>query len=250
MSAAGAAGSVALALGAGVAPAAGAPAAHRAAYGNIYTTSQAGYRTGFGTGWRFRWVITRVKVFGCGDGAAMHGWQANRVMLGANSRALQAGVSVGCATMGAGAPVTYSLTRRGETAKAGLLPVHPRAGQWVSLSVYYDQQAGEARFGASLRRGSVTRSVRIGKQASFLGAQAGSVFGRTGLHRVGPLVTGQFTDSHVTSYNVTRGTLMGPWPTNPVLATERAEPAGLLIARPSPLRADGAVFAVRQARGD
>jgi hypothetical protein len=250
MTVAGAAGAVALALAASAAPAAAAPAAPRVVFGNLYTTSQAGYRTGFGTGWRFRWVVTKVKVFACGDDAAMHGWEANGVVLGANTRRIQAGLSVGCATMGAGAGVQYKLVRRGKTVKEGLLSLSPRAGTWVELSIYYDQGMGRIQFGAKHRHGSVTRSIRIGRKADFLGAQVASMFGKTGRKRFHPIRVGHFIDTHVTSYNVTRGTLLGPWPTNRVLATRDAEPTGFLIARPTRLHGGGSAFAVWQVGGN
>jgi hypothetical protein len=250
MTVAGAAGAVALAIGASAAPAAAAPAAPRVIYGNLYTTSQAGYRTGFGTGWRFRWAVTRVRVFACADEGALHGWEANGVVLGANSRRIQAEISVGCATMGAGAGVEYKLTRRGKRVKQGLLSLHPRAGERVQLSIYYDQGKGRIEFGAKLRRASVTRSIRIGRKADFLGAQIGSMFGKTDHKKFHPVRVGHFTDCHVTSYNVTRGTLLGPWPTNRVLATKGAKPTGFLIARPGRLRAGGAAFPVWQYGGN
>ena len=214
--------------------------------GPIYTMDQAGYRAGFATGWRFRWITTTFPVLSCGDEAAQHGWTGNGAQLGANSGKWNAAIGAGCDS-GGGADVAYQITTNGVAGTPVLLSsVTPAAGDRLTVSIYYDRKAGALRFTATDRTtgDSVTRSVGASRFINYFGAEAGSQFGGTVSAPPTKVKTGAFSQCALTSYNVRRGTMLGPWPTSQVKATSDGTPGGDLIANAPVLFNRGANFGV------
>ena len=125
----------------------------------------------------------------------------------------------------------------------GTLPLSPRVGDQLALSIYYDQH-GHDYFTASDTTQHITRTIRL---------PAGSVIYNHGFMIGGSLLNYppqadtrlvQFTGSRVTTYTGDRGTLTGPWATWKYIATTTGTAAGTVLASPSGLSNGGANFGV------
>ena len=248
--AAAAAGTALTAL-AGTAAGASAAAAHPAAgakglTGPICTTDRAGYRAGFATGRRFRWVTTTFTVPNCADASASHGWTDNGAALGATGQT-GARVKAGCASDGTGASVAYQLTTGGTPGAGVTLPITPNAAHSVTASIYHDRAPGVLRFTVTdnTTGDSLVRAVGVGTGIDYLGAGAGSFFD-PGAVTAPPtdVRTGAFSGTHLTSCNVTRGTLLGPWPTSQIIATISGSADGKVVANAPVLFNGGQNFGV------
>jgi hypothetical protein len=214
--------------------------------GPIYTMEAAGYRAGFATGWRFRWITATFPVLSCGDEAAQHGWSGNGAELGANSGKWNAAIGAGCDS-GGGADVGYQITSNGTTGpEVPLTSITPAAGHRLTVSIYYDRKAGALRFTATDRTtgDSIARAVSVSRFINYYGAEAGSQFAGTVSAPPTKVKTGAFSECALTSYNVRRGTMLGPWPTSQVKATDDGTPGGNLIANAPVLFNGGASFGV------
>jgi hypothetical protein len=196
-----------------------------------YSPSWAGYSVGGGR-W-FRFISTTVTVPPVIGGSM--------VVIG-----LSHGLSVGEpfaeleVEPGPGGTISAHVSPGGY----GTLPLSPRVGDQLALSIYYDQH-GHDYFTASDTTQHVTRTIRL---------TAGSVIYNHGF-MIAPggwpdyppqadtrLV--QFTGSRVTTYTGDRGTLTGPWATWKYIATTTGTAAGTVIASPSGLSNGGADFGV------
>jgi Peptidase A4 family len=126
----------------------------------------------------------------------------------------------------------------------GTLPLSPRVGDQLALSIYYDQH-GHDYFTASDTTQHVTRTIRltagsvIYNHGFMIGGGAGPDYPPQADTR---LV--QFTGSRVTTYTGVRGMLTGPWATWKYITTTTGTAAGTVIASPSELSNGGANFGV------
>jgi hypothetical protein len=126
----------------------------------------------------------------------------------------------------------------------GRLPLSPRVGDQLALSIYYDQH-GHDYFTASDTTQHITRTVRLA--AGSVIYNHGFVIGAGGWPDYPPQADTrllQFTGSHVTTYTGDRGTLTGPWATWKYIATTTGTAAGTVLASPSELSNGGANFGV------
>jgi hypothetical protein len=126
----------------------------------------------------------------------------------------------------------------------GTLPVSPRAGDQLTLSMFYDQH-GHDYFTASDTTQHVTRTVRL--TVGSVVYDHGFVVSSGGWQDYPPQADTQllkFTGSRVTTYRGDRGTLTGPWATWPYIATTTGNAAGTVEASPSALSNAGADFGV------
>lgn len=238
------------ALGAPAAGAAAAPArpAARAAglAGPVFTADRAGYRAGFGTGWRFRWISSTFTVPDCAGESASHGWTDNGVALGPNGET-GARLKVECATDRTGAGVDYQLTAGGIPGPEVPVPIRPPVAHSVTTSIYYDQAQGMLRFTVSddTAGNSLVRAVGVGTGLDYLGAGAGSFFApRAVTPPAADVRTGAFSSTHLTAYDMTRGSLLGPWPTGQLIATTTGTASGDVIANAPALWNGGENFGV------
>jgi hypothetical protein len=215
----------------------------------IFTTQQAGYRAGFATGWRFRWITTTFTVPACSADFG-HGWTGNGAELGASSATVNAQIGGGCdpGGMTPGATFAFVVTRNGTVTGPVQLPTMPAAGDSVTVSIFYDQVKGVLKFTLADNTSGDTdvRNVTVGTGVDYFGAEAGSQFAGTVTPPAADFRTGAFSGTNLTSYNVRRGTLLGPWPTSQVIATSTGTPAGTLIASAPVLFNGGASFGVWQ----
>jgi hypothetical protein len=126
----------------------------------------------------------------------------------------------------------------------GTLPLSPRAGDHLALSIYYDQH-GHDYFTASDTTQHITKTVQL--TAGRVIYNHGFVIGVGGWLDYPPQADTrllQFTNTHVTTYSGDRGTLTGPWATWKYIATTSGTAAGTVIASPSGLSNGGADFSV------
>jgi hypothetical protein len=126
----------------------------------------------------------------------------------------------------------------------GTLPLSPRVGDQLALSIYYDQH-GHDYFTASDTTQHITRTIRLTagsvvyNHGFMIGGGAGPDYPPQADTRLL-----QFTGTHVTTYTGDRGTLTGPWATWKYIATTTGTAAGTVIASPSGLSNGGADFGV------
>ena len=233
-----------MAAGASAAPAHPAARANGLA-GPVYTPDRAGYRAGFGSSWRFRWITSTFSVPGCADVSARHGWTDNGVALGPNGQTGARLKGEGAAAAGAG--VDYQLTAGGTPGPEVPLPIAPHAGHSVTTSIYYDQAQGMLRFTVTddTTGDSMVRAVGVGTGRDYLGAGAGSFFDpRAVTPPPADVRTGAFSGTHLTSYDGTRGSLLGPWPIGHLIATTTGTADGDVIADAPALWNSGENFGV------
>jgi len=124
------------------------------------------------------------------------------------------------------------------------LPVSPRVGDQLAISMYYDQR-GHVYFTATDITQHVTGTVRL--TAGNVVYDHGYMVGLGGWMQFPPQADTQllnFTGSKVTTYRGDRGTLTGPWATRQSIATTSGTAAGTVIASPSALSGGGANFGV------
>ena len=211
----------------------------------VYANGHAGYLAGHGQGWRFRWVTATFTVPSCADVAASHGWTGNSAEIGANSMLWRAQIEAGC-DGGAGATVDFATVDNGHVNMPVSLPITPSAGDSLTVSVFYSKAAGFVRFTATDNSTGDTdiRSHLVGGTASYLGAEVGSQFGGMISAPPSDVRTGAFSGTALTTYNVTRGTMLGPWNTSQVVATTTGTAGGALIANAPTLWNGGANFGV------
>ena len=215
---------------------AGAGSAATAAPGSIsppaYNPSWAGYSVGGGR-W-FRFISTTLTVPAV-NGAAVIG--------------LSHGQPVGepfaeLAVDQEGGPGGVSVEAHVSPGGYGRLPLSPRAGDQLAISIYYDQH-GHDYFTASDTTQHITRTVRL--TVGSVVYNHGFMVAPGGWPDYPPQADTrllQFTGSHVTTYTCTHGTLTGPWATWKYIATTTGTAAGTVIASPSGLSNSGANFGV------
>jgi hypothetical protein len=124
----------------------------------------------------------------------------------------------------------------------GTLPVSPRVGDRVTVSIYYDQN-GHDYFTASDITQHITRTIRLA--AGSVIYDHGFVIVPGGWPQWPPQADTQLvklTNSRVTTYSGDRGTLTGPWATWKYITTSTGTATGTVTASPSALSNGGADF--------
>ena len=214
---------------------AGAGSAATAAPGSIgppaYSPSWAGYSVGGGR-W-FRFISTTLTVPAV-NGAAVIGLSHGQP-IGEPFAELEVNQE--------GGPGGVSVEAHVSPGGYGRLPLSPRAGDQLAISIYYDQH-GHDYFAASDTTQHITRTVRLTVGSVIY--NHGFVVGGGGPDYPPQADTRllQFTGSHVTTYTGAHGTLTGPWATWKYIATTTGTAAGTVIASPSGLWNGGANFGV------
>jgi hypothetical protein len=205
--------------------------APRALGAPVFATDHAGYLAGHGQGWRFRWVTATFTVPSCASLATAHGWTGNSAEIGANSTLWLAEISAGCDS-GTGAAVDFVTVDNGHVNLPVVLPMTPSAGDSVTVSIYYSKVTGLVRFTLTDNSTGDTdiRTHLVGGTASYLGAEVGSQFGGMVAAPPADIRTGAFANCALTTYNGTRGTMLGPWSTSQVIATTTGTAGGAVIA--------------------
>jgi hypothetical protein len=189
----------------------------------VYNRDVAGYWISGGH-W-FRFLSTTVVV----PPRTLHGWSAGYAGI-----ALQhakptawpgAGITVG-ADGGKGSVTWYAYPRprRG----VGTFTVSPRAGDRLTISIYYDQHGHDFLTASDQTTGvKQTIRVRVGAVIYDLARLGGGTASTVSAPPAG-LLMWAFTDSRLATYSGQRGTLLGPWTTRKVVATA----TGLAGAKP------------------
>ena len=212
----------------------------------VFTADRAGYRAGFGTSWRFRWVASTFTVPDCASQPASHGWTDNGVALGPNGQT-GARLKVECADHGTGAGVDYQLTAGGTPGREVPVPIRLPAGHSVTTGIYYDQAQGLLRFTVTddTTGNSRVRAVGVGTGLDYFGAGIGSFFDpRAVTPPPADVRTGAFSSTHLTAYDMTRGSMLGPWPASQLAATITGTAGGDVIANAPALWNGGENFGV------
>ena len=195
-----------------------------------YSPSWAGYSVGGGR-W-FRFISTTVTVPAATGGGVVIGL-SHGLPVGEPFAELEVEPGPG-GTIGAHVgPGGY-----------GTLPLSPRVGDQLALSIYYDQH-GHDYFTASDTTQHITRTIRL--TAGNVVYNHGFFIGVGGWLEYPPQADTQllkFTGSRVTTYTGDRGTITGPWATWKYIATTTGTAAGTVIASPSELSNGGADFGV------
>ena len=192
-----------------------------------YTENWAGY--GVGGGRWFRYISTTVTV------PANNSW----VVIGL-SHGLKVEEAFAELEVYAGAPLNAHVSPGGY----GTLPVSPRVGDQLTVSIYYDQH-GHDYFTASDTTQHITRTIRL--TAGNVIYNHGFVIVPGGWTEWPPQADTQLvklTHSRVTTYSGERGTLTGPWATWRYITTSTGTAAGTVTASPSALANGGADFGV------
>jgi hypothetical protein len=197
-----------------------------------YSPSWAGYSVGGGR-W-FRYVSTTVTVPAEKGGSALDIGLSHGLPVGEPFAEFSVEPGGGAGSVNAHvSPGGY-----------GKLPLSPRVGDQLAISIYYDQH-GHDYFTASDTTQHVTRTVRL--TVGNVVYNHGFFIGVGGWLEYPPQADTQllkFTGSRVTTYTGDRGTLTGPWATWKYIATTTGTAAGTVIASPSGLSNGGANFGV------
>jgi hypothetical protein len=221
------AGAALLTMGTAGATAAGAatPAAHTAAYPIIYTTSQAGYTV---SGRWFRYVAAYVKVPPAGS-VVNYGL----VALGGSN---VAGVNLGIKPGGGPSSIGWAVGSQPFGTGGGTLSsVNPKVGDTVLIDLYYNKATGGVTATATDTTSNQTQSVTIaeGKSALFTSAEVAGFIHIQPSPPAADTRLWQFTNSHVTTYTGTRGTMTGNWTTSQVIDTTNGRSTGHVVFSPS-----------------
>ncbi|MGO9079181.1 MAG: hypothetical protein ACLQDY_09080 [Streptosporangiaceae bacterium] len=203
----------------------------------FYSTSQAGYVT---TGRLFRFIQTTVEV----APVSSHGGYAEVVLGGTGVNPATLGVHRGG---GAGSVMWNANGPLGGTG-GGTMTLTPSVGDLLQLSVYYSQSAGRIYFTASDLTQKTTQTVSMEPGAPNMQYTAAEAAGLLTVKVYSPppspVRLWSFSDSHVTTYNNTKGTLNGPWTTNQVIDTTNGGSSGAVVMSPSLLWNNGQNFGV------
>lgn len=192
-----------------------------------HTENWAGY--GVGGGRWFRYISTTVTVPAPNTSVV--------IGLSHGQKVLEAFAEL---EVSAGGPLTAHVSPGGY----GTLPISPRAGDQLAVSIYYDQH-GHDYFTASDITRHITRTIRL--TAGNVIYDHGFVIVPGGWPQWPPQADTQLvklTHSAVTTYSGDRGTLTGPWATWKYITTSTGTAAGTVIASPSALSKGGADFGV------
>jgi len=237
-----AAGTALLALGlAGKAAPAAAP---RSAGSPVYSSWTSGYQA---QGPSFRWATTTLTVAPRQVPNPGGGANGTAVLLLADRHGIAGGeLDAGITVRAGGGPVTWAQTYGG----SGVFSLRAAVGDRLTLSIYYDRH-GHTYFAVTDHSQRVTRAVRVTLSriprggAEYTTAQL-YVLAYSGITPPPARDTQlwQFAGTHLTAYSGARGTMLGPWTTSKIIATNAGAPAGSVVASPSALRNHGQDFGV------
>jgi hypothetical protein len=192
-----------------------------------YSPSWAGYSVGGGR-W-FRYISTTMTVPGFEGGSWVDIGLSHGLPVGEPFAELSVGQGGGAGSVRAHvSPDGY-----------GTLPLSPRPGDQLTISIYYDQH-GHDYFTASDTTQHITRTIRL--TTGSVVYNHGFVIGNGGWPEYPPQADTrllQFTGTHVTTYSGARGTITGPWATWKYITTSTGTAAGTVKASPSELSNGG-----------
>ena len=212
-------------MGVAGATSAGAATTHTATYPIIYTTSQAGYTV---SGRWFRYVATYVKVPPAGSV-----FNYALVALGGSN---VAGVNLGIQPGGGPNSIGWAVGSQPFGTGGGTLPnVNPKVGDTVLIDLYYNKATGGVTATATDTTTNKTQSVTIaeGTSALFTSAEVAGFIHNPSSPPAADTRLWQLTNSHVTTYTSTHGTLTGPWTTSQVIDTTNGGSTGHVVFSPS-----------------
>jgi hypothetical protein len=175
----------------------------------IVTTSQAGY---VAVGQHFRFVTTTVQV----PPKAAYDHYAEVVLGGHGvtpaTLGVQAGGGAGSVRWNVLGPITDHMA-------GGTMPVSPKVGDWVMLSIYFNQKQGRAYFTAAdlTQHSTKVLSAPAPAHVVYTAAEVACLLPATPGAPKADLRLWGFTKSGVTTYNGARGSMYGPWTTRQII---------------------------------
>jgi hypothetical protein len=188
-----------------------------------YDESSAGYVS---SGWRFRFVAATLKV------------PALQTITGDNGPA-EVSLSDGThpaelliQTGGGAGSITYD-----NGSGRGTVPLAPKAGHILRVSIYHDQAAGRDVFAVSNASTGRTWTASVATPAGIVYRQASTTASLDNATAGAPLNAVRlwsFKSVRVTSYSGTRGTVTGPWLTTELIDTLDGTSHGQWVLFPRP----------------
>lgn len=215
----------------------------------VHSPEQAGYITG--GGWRFRWVTTTFKIPDATQFATNVAGLGFSVQLRSATKSLVVAVS-DTTTSPAWSPAVavfngHTFVASPSSGWTGFIAV----GDVVTESIFYNQTLQIADFAVTDNTSGVKwrASFALPGGVNFTAATVGAEFAVTPftfpdrfMAPTADVGLTQFRNTHVTSYNGTRATLLGPWTTSKVIMTNTGTVPGTILASPGDLFFSGQNF--------
>lgn len=206
----------------------------------VYSPEQAGYITG--GGWRFRWVTTTFKVPDAAQFATNVAGLGFSVQLRSATKSLVVGVSNLTTTASGWSPAvavfdghTFVASPSTTSGWTGFIS----EGDSVTESIFYNRTLQTADFAVTDNTSGVIwrAAFKLPGGVNFTAAVVGAEFSVTPFSfpdrfkaPIADVGLTTFRGTHVTTYNVTRGTLLGPWTTSKVIMTNTGTVPGTILA--------------------
>jgi hypothetical protein len=189
----------------------------------VYNQSMAGYVT---SGMRFRFAAATLKVPGPQAIKGNNGPAGVSLSGTTHTAALQ------IQTGGGAGSITYD-----NGFGHGTVPLAPRVGNILRLSVYRDRTAGRDVFAVTNTSTGRTWAASVATPAGIVYQHASATASVDNGQTVAPpdaVRLWSFRSVRVTSYSGIRGTVIGPWPTTELIDTVDGTSSGqtVLISRP------------------
>ena len=173
-----------------------------------------------GGGWRFRYLATTLTV----PAAETRATRAD-IWLWDDADALYFWINAG----GGPGSIQYAWSWHTE---ATALAVAPNVGDQVTLSIYYDRAAARS-YVTAVDNTQGTRATGVtGSRRGFAWAQVSAGGPRWSLAS-GNTRLWAFTDTRLTSFNGTHGSIFGPWGTFRIIGTRGGSPTGTVVLQPT-----------------
>ena len=188
-----------------------------------YDQSSAGYVS---SGWRFRFVAATLKVPALQAIAGDNGPAELSLSDGTHPAVLQ------LQTGGGAGSITYD-----NGLGHGTVPLAPRVGNILRLSIYRDQAAGRDVFAVSNTSTGRTWTAPVTAPAGIVYRQASATASLDNATAGAPLNAVRlwsFKSVRVTSYSGIRGTVTGPWLTTELIDTLDGTSHGQWVLFPRP----------------
>lgn len=188
-----------------------------------YDQSSAGYVS---SGWRFRFVAATLKVPALQSIAGDNGPAEVSLSDGTHPAALL------IQTGGGAGSITYD-----NGFGHGTVPLAPRAGNILRLSIYRDQAAGRDVFAVSNTSTGRSWTAPVATPAGIVYRQASTTASLDNAAAGAPLNAVRlwsFKSVRVTSYSGIRGTVTGPWLTTELIDTLDGTSHGQWVLFPRP----------------
>jgi len=198
---------------AGALPAAASPSTADAPAATVIDTNFAGYLTG--GNWRFRYVTAEVPMAACRSAANQNAVAS--IALKSNIFSEIAHIDLRCG--GGHGSVMFGTAPKAD----GHFQLSPSVGDVLRLSIFRNVAACRDEFTATNTRTNNTKmaTVRTPCQVVYRHAQPGATLTNISGTWSPPAANvrlWEFRNVTITSYNGTRGTICGPWPTEKHLA--------------------------------